>query len=194
MKEKTRALALTAILIAITLVLGLLPIGFITIPGFIEITLMCIPVLVGTLVLGWRVGLPLGALFALTSIIVALSGRSVLGTMLLEDSIVKTLVLLIVPRLLIPLVAFLIYRVMRAKKDALNIAVAGAAGSVTNTVVFLVMLNLMFPDLVAGQVFTFAAFINGAAEAVLAALVCPPIVKALKKSVPPLERPKEKTA
>lgn len=185
MNTKTRTLALTAILIAITLVLGLTPIGFIAIPGLIEVTLMCLPVIVGSLVLGWRAGVVLGAVFALTSIITAIT-RSPLGSLLLDASVVKTLILLIIPRLLFPIVAFFVYKIIHAKRDGVNIGVAAAAGSATNTVVFLVLLAWLFPDLVAGQVFTFAALVNGTIEAALATFVCVPVVSALKKSVPPL--------
>jgi len=191
MNKKTRTLALTAILIAITLILGLTPIGFINIvPGFIEITLMCIPVIVGALVLGWRSGVALGFVFALTSVIVAFT-RSPLGAMLLEESVVKTLILLIVPRVCIPLAAFFVYKLMRTKKDGVNIGVACAVGSLVNTAMFLTMLNGMFENMVAAEIFTFAAFLNGSIETALAVVVCTPVIVALKKTVPPITTKRE---
>lgn len=184
MNTKTKILTLTAILAAITLLLGILPIGFIPIvPGFIEITIMCVPVIVGVLVLGVRSGVMLGALFALTSIITAFT-RSALGQLLLAENVFFTLVILVVPRVLIPVTTWLVYRLMRTKRETVNLAVASAVGSATNTVLFLALLALFFDNLLAGQIFTFAAFVNGIIEAALAAFVCPPIVRALRKTVP----------
>jgi uncharacterized membrane protein len=184
MKTKTKMLAYTAVLVAVTLLLGLTPIGIITIPGFIEITIMCIPVMVGALTLGWRTGVALGLVFAFASIIMALT-RSPLGAILLETSIPKTLLLLIVPRVLVPLAAYWASRLARTKSDMANTAVAAVAGSLTNTIVFLCMLTGMFENMVAAEVLTAAAFINGAIEAVVAGVVCPPIVRAVKKSIVP---------
>jgi len=192
MNKKTRTLALTAILIAITLLLGLTPIGVIPlVPGFIEITIMCIPVIVGSLVLGWRSGLALGIIFGITTIFVAMT-RSPLGALLLSESIVKTIVLLLVPRALVPITAYLAYRALPVKHDGVKIGMASAVGSLTNTVLFLTMLSGMFQSMVAAEVFTFAAFVNGSIETVLAVVVCVPVVRALKKSVPPLHQKSSK--
>ena len=57
--EKTRRIVITALLVAICLLLGLTPIGYISI-GVIEITLLCIPVIIGTITEGLGVGLILG--------------------------------------------------------------------------------------------------------------------------------------
>lgn len=190
MNKKTRILTLTAILIAITLILGLTPIGVIAIvPGFIEITIMCIPVIIGALVLGWRSGLALGIIFGLTTVLVAIT-RSPLGAMLLAESVPKTLLLLLAPRALVPLTAYLVYKALPIKHEGVKVGVASAVGSLTNTVLFLTMLSGMFQNMVAAEIFTFAAFVNGSIEVVLAVVVCIPVVRALKKAVPPLEKQK----
>ena len=57
MNTKTRKLTTTALMIALTLVLGLTPIGFLTLPFIgIEITLMCIPVIIGSCYFGMEAG------------------------------------------------------------------------------------------------------------------------------------------
>ena len=69
MKTKTRSLTLMAILIAIMLLMGFVPnLGFIMI-GPVSITLMCIPVIVATMVLGLKTGLGMGALLSLIHIL-----------------------------------------------------------------------------------------------------------------------------
>ena len=107
MKTKTRTLTLTAILIAVTLIFGFTPIGYIGTPFGIVITLMCLPVIIGTLTLGWKAGIALAALFAVTSI--AKIPSDVFGPTLLAANPVLLMVNIIVPRLLIPLVVTLVY-------------------------------------------------------------------------------------
>ena len=51
MNQKTRHLALTALFVAFILLLGFTPLGMIPL-GFIYVTTLCIPVVVGTMLLG----------------------------------------------------------------------------------------------------------------------------------------------
>lgn len=182
MKTKTRTLTLTAILIAVTLIFGFTPIGYIATPFGIVITLMCLPVIIGTLTLGWKAGIALAALFAVTSI--AKIPTDVFGPTLLAANPVLLMVNIIVPRLLIPLVVALVYRAMHSKKELLNIGAAAVAGSLTNTVLYLGFLYAFFSGIVAGGIILSVALLNGIIEAVVAALLCPPVVRALKKTVP----------
>lgn len=182
MKTKTRTLTLTAILIAVTLIFGFTPIGYIATPFGIVITLMCLPVIIGTLTLGWKAGIALAALFAVTSI--AKIPSDVFGPTLLAANPVLLMVNIIVPRLLIPLVVALVYRAMHSKKELLNIGAAAVAGSLTNTVLYLGFLYAFFSGIVAGGIILSVALLNGIVEAVVAALLCPPVVRALKKTVP----------
>ena len=186
MKTKTRTLTLTAILIAVTLIFGFTPIGYIATPFGIVITLMCLPVIIGTLTLGWKAGIALAALFAVTSI--AKIPSDVFGPTLLAANPVLLMVNIIVPRLLIPLVVTLVYRAMHSKRELLNIGVAAVAGSLTNTVLYLGFLYAFFSGIVASGIILSVALLNGIIEAVVAALLCPPIVRVLKKTVPALGR------
>lgn len=49
----------TALLAALIILLGVTPIGLIPL-GFINVTILCLPVIIGTLLLGLRTGLVLG--------------------------------------------------------------------------------------------------------------------------------------
>lgn len=180
-KTNTRTIALTALLGAITLMLGLTPLGIIVIPGFIEVTLMCVPVIIGALTLGLYPGVMLAAVFALTSIIAALT-KSPLGAALMAANPAYTLIILIVPRLLIPVTTCVANKFLRIKKPAVKTAVCAVIGSATNTVGFLALLGLLFSNLVAKQLFTAAALINGTAEAAVAAAVCVPVVTRLNRN------------
>ena len=64
--KKLKTLVLGAILAAVTLLLGMTPLGIIPL-GFINVTIMCIPVIVGTICCGLGVGLILGAVFGIAS-------------------------------------------------------------------------------------------------------------------------------
>ena len=59
MKNNTRQLSLTALFVALVFLLGLTPLGLITL-GFINVTILCLPVIVGTILLGLKTGLLLG--------------------------------------------------------------------------------------------------------------------------------------
>lgn len=183
MKNKTKTLTLTAILIAITLLFGFTPIGYIQTPFGIVITLMCLPVIIGTLTLGWKAGIALAALFAITSI--AKIPSDVFGPTLLAHNPMMLIVNIVVPRLLIPLMVAAVYRMThKVQKDVLRIGIAAVAGSLTNTVLYLLFLYAFFSSVVAGEIILSVAFLNGIIEAVVAAVLCPPIVRALKKTVP----------
>ena len=58
-RNKVRKLVLYALFVALIFVLGLTPVGLIPL-GFINVTLLCIPTIVGTVILGLKAGLVLG--------------------------------------------------------------------------------------------------------------------------------------
>lgn len=183
-RSKVRMIAWTALFIAVTLILGLTPLGIIPIiPGFIDMTIMCIPVIIGALTLGLKSGLALGLIFAICSLITAVT-RSVIGPLLLEASVPKTLILIFVPRLLIPVSAYFVNKALPFKKGGIKTAISAIAGSVTNTVLYLGLMWAFFSDIVGAELFTTAAALNGSIEAVAAALICTPIVSAVRKTMP----------
>ena len=67
MDVKTRKLALTALFVAFILLLGFTPLGMIPLP-WIKVSILSIPVSVGTLILGLPSGLVLGAMFGTVSV------------------------------------------------------------------------------------------------------------------------------
>ena len=69
-RNKVRKLVLYALFVALIFVLGLTPVGLIPL-GFINVTLLCIPTIVGTVILGLKAGLVLGFFFFLAISIVA---------------------------------------------------------------------------------------------------------------------------
>jgi len=194
--EKTRKLVVTALLIAICLLLGLTPIGYIPV-GAIEITLLCIPVIIGTMVEGLGVGLILGFFFGLTSFLQIFIKPTPFSQFLFSLSAWKTVVIVFVPRMFVPVTAWLVHRALTGETRARQRVAAGAAaltGSLTNTVLFLGAMYLIFlpeidqmaqafgttPELLLGVLAGIGAM-NGLPEAAVAVLLCVPIVWALQK-------------
>ena len=133
MDRKTRRLALTALFVALILLLGFTPLGMIPL-GYINVTTLCIPVVIGAMVLGLRAGLALGFCFGTVS---ALSAFGIAGTpsslaaTLVGASPLLALVMSYLPRLAVPAVAVGVQALMRRTRGArLAAPVAAAAGSV----------------------------------------------------------------
>ena len=205
MKTKTRSLTLMAILIAVMLLMGYVPnLGFIMI-GPISITLMCIPVIIATLVLGLKTGLMMGLLFAVISISKIFVMPDAFSAIVVDDFGrygVLYMLCLLIPRILIPVTTWGMGKAMKTKKEYANLAVASLAGSLTNTAVYLILVSLTLTPLLctfysvdaAGTVAVIWGIVltNGLPEAVFATLICPAIARALKKSVPPIMTARQK--
>jgi uncharacterized membrane protein len=212
LKIKTRDLTITAVLAAICLLLGLTPIGYIQIPP-IAITLMCIPVIVGTITQGLRTGLILGFVFGLTSFLTIFLRPTPFSQFLFNLSPWKTIIVVFVPRMFIPVTTWLVYKVIGTESKSQSIdsaqiqvvkkskirgnvatGIAAFVGSMTNTVLFLGALYLIFlpeidelaaafgasSDTLFGVVAGIGA-INGLPEAAVALLLSIPIVYAISK-------------
>ena len=186
--NQTLHLVLTALFVALVLLLGLTPIGLIPL-GFINVTVLCVPVIVGTLLLGLRTGLLLGFCFGGVS---ALSAFGIYGTpsalagALVAASPVLAAVMCFLPRLMVPVVAHLVYKLIskgeRAKKRA--VPFAAVAGSLTNTILYLGLMLLFYVMLGINSEGVLAliggtGLLAGSSEAVVAALISTPVLAAL---------------
>lgn len=190
MKEKTRQLTLTAIFIALILLLGFTPLGLIPL-GFINVTILHIPVIIGTLVIGLKGGLVLGLCFGIVSTLrafgIPLPASGLVSTLMAESPWLVILMSML-PRLLVPLVTAGVFRLMercRANRYVL-LPVAAVAGSLTNTIFYLGLMLLFYTisgldsasilGLIAGT-----GAIAGGLEAAVAAIVTLPVTIALWK-------------
>lgn len=68
-----KKIATVGVLGALTVLLGITPLGFIRLPMGLAITLLHIPTIIGTLIAGWPVGIGIGAIFGILSMIQAAS-------------------------------------------------------------------------------------------------------------------------
>ena len=189
MKSKTHQLVLTALMIALMIVLQMTGIGLIRL-GVINITFYCTVIAIGSMVLGLKSGLIQGFAFGTISLISAIQAPSGLVAPLTSTAMGWPLVALMcyVPRLMVPVAAHGVYTVLKRKKVNLHVAVGAgaAAGSLCNTILYLGIMLVNYSVTVAdypGLLITVGtiALTGGIPEAVVASLVASPVVIALKK-------------
>ncbi len=156
-KNKTAMLfklTLLSLFIAIMIVMDFTPLGYIT-TGAFSITLMTIPVALGSVCSGYTGGAVLGALFGLTSFLQAFG----IGFMI--DSLASTLftekpfaytVTCFVPRIIAGLASALIFKIFQ-KADKLGLyafAISAAVVPFLNTLLFMTFFALFYKDTVFG--------------------------------------------
>lgn len=185
-KKLTRMLT-CALLMALIVLLGVTPIGFINF-GVIYITFLCIPVVIGAMTLGLGSGLILGFCMGCVSLYTGLRAPSALVAPILQKHIVYVVLMCFAPRMLVPLVSCAVQRAMDKRgKKRLATALGAAAGSLTNTALYLGMM-LAFYRLLgienAALLTTLGVIVltAGLPEAAVAALISTPVIGALEKA------------
>lgn len=141
-----RKMTITGMLSAITAVLTFTPIGMITLPPPLPAaTTVHIPVLLGALVEGPGVAAVVGLVFGLCSFIRAWETGMIGLTLFFRNPLVS-----ILPRVLFPLIALLIYwlwkKLVKSSPvlDKVGAGAAAAVGTVCNTVLCLGMIILIY--------------------------------------------------
>lgn len=177
-------LTLTAVFLAVIIVMSFTPIGYLKV-GTIEISLLSVPVAMGAALLGVSGGAVLGLAFGITSFIQCF-GMSAFGTALFGISPVLTALLCIIPRVMVGVCSASVYKVLDKKGVQPNVTslLSFLTAAVVNTVLFVGLFIALFgrTDFYAGLetqfattgvIAFFAAFVgvNGIVEAVASALV-----------------------
>jgi len=144
--EHVRRMVIAAMLSAITAVFTFTPIGMIPLPPPLpSATMVHIPVILAALVEGPVVGLTVGLVFGLCSLIRAWQVGMVGLTLFFRNPLVSVL-----PRLLVPLIAFAAWLLWKklvrqnAVTDKLGAAVASVIGAAANTVLCLGLIMLLY--------------------------------------------------
>lgn len=136
-QDRTRKIVITGVLGAIAVFLGITRWGFIPWFGGISLTIMHVPVIIGAVLEGPIVGVAIGLIFGVFSMIqaaVAPNGPA--------DVWFTNPMLSILPRLFIGPVSWLAWKALSRWKPVGLIA-AGLAGSLTNTILVLGMIGLL---------------------------------------------------
>jgi uncharacterized membrane protein len=136
-QDRTRKIVITGVLSAISIFLGITRLGFIPWITGASLTIMQVPVIIGAILEGPVVGLAIGLIFGIFSLIqaaVAPTGPT--------DVWFTNPLLSIFPRLFIGPISWLIYRLLERWKVPALIA-AGVVGSLTNTILVLGMIGVL---------------------------------------------------
>jgi Predicted membrane protein len=163
--------------------------GFIP-TGFINITIIHITVIVAAIVLGPKDGAIVGLVWGIGTMIRAFtSPTSIIDTTVFTNPIVA-----ILPRVVVGLVAGWIYLWFKKHTDKkiLGMGLAAAAGSLTNTVLVLGLMRMMYASAMAQAYATQTDLLNklllvivgtnGIPEMVAAIIIAPAISAAILKS------------
>ena len=196
-KKTTRTMVQIALLLAIEIVLALTPLGFIPL-GFTRATTIHIPVIIGACLLGPATGGFLGGVFGVLSIITntfSPTATSFVFTPFYSVGDVSgnfwSIVIALVPRILIGVVAGLLFRLFAKKKvnQTLSLAVCGVVGSLVNTLLVMGGIYLFFGEPYAAAqgepieaLFGFimgVVGINGVPEAIVSGILVAAITKIL---------------
>lgn len=152
---KTKKLTLTAIFLAIIILFAFTPLGFINL-GFIKATLIHIPVIIGGIILGPRIGALLGLSFGLLSMTINTMTPSVLSfafspfiTVLgTNETSLWALVIALVPRILTGVIPYFIFKWLSNKNSnqKISLFISGIAGSMVNTILVMNLIYFVFQD------------------------------------------------
>ena len=137
-QDRTRKIVVTAVLGAITILLGLTHWGFIPWFGGISLTIMHVPVIIGAILEGPLVGAGIGLIFGLFSMLQAAIAPT--GPL---DPLFTNPLLAVLPRLFIGPVAWLVWTALK-KWPVVGLIASGIAGSLTNTVLVLSVQGFLF--------------------------------------------------
>ena len=149
-REKINTMILLALFIAIEVIFCFTPLGSLSLGPGILATLSHIPPLVAVFILGRRNGVFMGLVFGICSLIVwstsLLASPSAFAfTPLAPNGNVWSLVICLLPRILFPLFAGLIYDLLANKcNKAVSAGVAGAVGTLLHSLMVLSLLYVCF--------------------------------------------------
>ena len=192
-KSKVARMTLTGMMVALLIVLAYVNIPM---PMGLSITFNMIPVAVAAMAMGLPGGMIVGGAFGLISFLQCFGvfGSSALGAALVSYSPVLMFIQRFVSRLLVGVIAALVYRSMRRMKAPMYVcgAVTGFSAAFFNTLFFMTLLVLFFgsTEKLAGPIaekgvllyIITSVGINAVVEMAVAALVTGAAGVALKKA------------
>lgn len=143
--RKTRTLVENALLVAITLIMGLTPLGTIRTP-FLSISLVTVPVAIAGMMVGPTGSLICGTVFGVTSFVNALTGTSGLLSTLFTVSPFGVFMTAVVARMLMGVLSGLIFKGLHAIRPLRTASyyIGAVSAPLLNTVFFMGSLVLFF--------------------------------------------------
>ena len=204
-KTRIQKLTLAAFFVAIEILMAITPIGFIPV-GAINITTMHLPVILSGIVLGPAYGALTGFVFGLTSMLKNTFTPNITSFCFSPFITVggvhgnfASLLIVFVPRILLGALSFYIYRALRRIKKASGektfsrvaaSAISAGANTLIHTLLVMGSIWIFFGNAYAnaagitvGAVILTVLTSNGILEIILACIVIPALVRALKPSL-----------
>lgn len=197
---KTSDLVKVSLFVAIIVLMSAIPfLGYIPL-GFMNATIIHIPVIIASILLGPRYGGFLGFVFGLTSLIhntfyptVASFVFTPFYSLGSYSGNFWSLVVVFVPRILVGITPYYIYKGMKKinNNDTLALGIAGVGGSLTNTLLVMNFIYLFFGRSYAQakdvsftglyNIILSVIAINGIPEAIVAGILTAAVCKALMR-------------
>lgn len=183
---RTRNMVYYGVIMAIIIIMSAVPfLGFIQVPP-ISITIVHIPVIIGTILFGWKAGILFGLTFGLSSLIVAMT-RGAATDLLFINPLIS-----VVPRVIFGALIFPVYRLFEKiqSSEALSIGLTGFVSSIIHSVLVLTAIYLLLSNQagsgvdgsVLQAVVAAVLSVNITLEAALSTLIAIPLVKAVRAS------------
>lgn len=181
-----RQMAMVGMLSAISIFLGLTGLGFIPIPP-VKATIMHIPVIIGAIVEGPIVGALVGLVFGLFSMYQNFTAPGPASFIFWNP------IIALVPRILIGIVAYYVYTIIKKKikNQSVSIAIASICATLINTIGVLGLTYVFYLERysailginpkTAGVAIATIGATNGIPEAVVSAVISVPVIIALLK-------------
>lgn len=202
---KTTGLVQVALFAALIVIMSVTPLGYIPL-GFMRATIIHVPVILGSILLGPKKGATLGFIFGLTSFInntINPVVTSFVFTPFYSLGEFKggfgSIIICFLPRILVGVIPYFVYRALQIfmkKKESgqyISLGVAAVAGSLTNTILVMGMILVFFKDSYAAarEVSSEAIYgviatvigVNGVPEAIVAAVIVTFLGKVLLRFV-----------
>ena len=190
-KSKSFDLVIMSVFIAIIIIQAIVPmLGYIPL-GFMNATIIQVTVAIGAILLGARKGAFIGLVFGLTSLwknTFMPNPTSFVFSPFVESlggyhGDIRSLIICLVPRILVGVVAALVFLYFnKIKKRKLALVLAGALSSMTNTILVMGSIYLLFGNDYASatnkaftslpQIIIYIIGTQGVLEAILSAILC----------------------
>jgi len=192
-RKKTSDLTIAAMFIAIILVLMFVNQLFVTFWPFpIRPTILQVPVIIASLVLGPKLGALIGGWWGITSVIantiwpgpISFVFSPLIPVLNTQHGDARALLIAIVPRILVGILPYYIYKLFDGKAKRTSMIICGGIGSVINTIFVLGAIFVLFGSVLNWTLATVLASIvatNSIAEmitaAILTMLIAPTLLK-----------------
>jgi len=180
----TRFLVKLSMLITLIVIMTFTPLGHL--PGVLAITIVHLPVIVGAILYGPKVGTILSLTMGLASLT-----KSIIAPTSPLNEFFRNPLISVLPRLMIGISAYFIYKAVLklTRNQTLGIALGALFGSLANTVCTLGMLYIVYAkqitqlqgNIPAHQLILTIALSNGVLEIIATTLISVPLILTLKQ-------------